>query len=213
MMQVAADEDFEKLWQMVADNSWKLEYQHDEINVWSKHSNSTDLKMIKVNSFIQTTISLKIYLKSICSFYLGENNFYRCWYVAFVWSPNGWRVSFPLGHCYGWILHFGFLKSQQWCWVLCQWVFLKVGESFPFQSYNNGLVDTVSCPPPIQNRDFVLQRSWLATPKKISILNHSITHKDLPPKKYFVRGISYITGFFFTRFFTTLFNRKIVLHK
>jgi hypothetical protein len=133
--------------------------------------------------------------------------------VAFVWSPNGWRVSFPLGHCYGWILHIGFLKSQQWCWVLCQWVFLKVGESFPFQSYNNGLVDTVSCPPPIQNRDFVLQRSWLATPKKISILNHSITHKDLPPKKYFVRGISYITGFFFTRFFTTLFNRKIVLHK
>lgn len=78
MMQVAADEDFEKLWQMVADNSWKLEYQHDEINVWSKHSNSTDLKMIKVNSFIQTTISLNIYLKSICSFYLGENNFYRC---------------------------------------------------------------------------------------------------------------------------------------
>ncbi|EFX86090.1 hypothetical protein DAPPUDRAFT_236637 [Daphnia pulex] len=33
MMQVAADEDFEKLWQMVADNSWKLEYQHEDINV------------------------------------------------------------------------------------------------------------------------------------------------------------------------------------
>ncbi len=53
-MQVAADEDFEKLWQMVADNSWKLEYQHEDINVWSKHSSSTDLKMIKVNSLLQT---------------------------------------------------------------------------------------------------------------------------------------------------------------
>ena len=74
-MQVAADEDFEKLWQMVADNTWKLEYQHDEINVWSKHSNSTDLKMIKVNSFLQTTISLKIYLKIFVYFIQVKTTF------------------------------------------------------------------------------------------------------------------------------------------
>ena len=50
-IQVAADEDFEKLWQMVvSDNQWKLEYQHDEIKVWSKHSNNSDVKTIKVNS-------------------------------------------------------------------------------------------------------------------------------------------------------------------
>lgn len=48
MIQVTADEDFEKLWQMVSDNSWKLEYQHEEINVWSKHSNCSDVKIIKV---------------------------------------------------------------------------------------------------------------------------------------------------------------------
>jgi len=50
-IQVAADEDFEKLWQMVvSDNQWKLEYQHDEIKVWSKHSNNSDVKTIKVIS-------------------------------------------------------------------------------------------------------------------------------------------------------------------
>lgn len=53
---------------------------------------------------------------------------------------------------------------------------------------------TVSCPPPIQNRDFMLQRSWLATQQRISIYNHSIHHKDHPPKKYYVRGISHLTG-------------------
>ena len=56
-IQVAADEDFEKLWQMVSsDNQWKLEYQHDEIKVWSKHSNTTEVKMIKVYITIQLFI-------------------------------------------------------------------------------------------------------------------------------------------------------------
>lgn len=48
-IQVAADEDFEKLWQMVSDNSWKLEYQHENINVWSKHSSNSDVKIVKVS--------------------------------------------------------------------------------------------------------------------------------------------------------------------
>jgi len=79
MMQVAADEDFEKLWQMVADNSWKLEYQHEDINVWSKHSSSTDLKMIKVNSPLQQlhhNKSKNLHCNYVFSKFLGENNFY-----------------------------------------------------------------------------------------------------------------------------------------
>ena len=49
VIQVAADEDFEKLWSMVSsDSSWKLEYQQDETIIWSKHSNNSDVKIIKV---------------------------------------------------------------------------------------------------------------------------------------------------------------------
>jgi len=48
--QVSANEKFEKLWQMVStETSWKLEYEYDEIQVWSKHSCCGELKMIKVN--------------------------------------------------------------------------------------------------------------------------------------------------------------------
>ncbi|XP_057377256.1 START domain-containing protein 10-like [Daphnia carinata] len=149
MIQVTADEDFEKLWQMVSDNSWKLEYQHEEINVWSKHSNSTDLKIVKV------------------------------------------KTTFPDVDM--WLL-FDLLMDGEYrpVWDTCMVASYTIGYINP----NNDVgYYAMSCPPPIQNRDFVLQRSWLATPKKISILNHSVTHKDLPPKKYFIRGVSHITGY------------------
>lgn len=49
VIQIAADEDFEKLWNMVSlDNIWKLEYQQDETKVWSKHSSASEVKTIKV---------------------------------------------------------------------------------------------------------------------------------------------------------------------
>ena len=52
VVQIAADEDFDKLWELVSsDHLWTLEYEQNQVYVWTKHSNTSNLKMVKVYTF------------------------------------------------------------------------------------------------------------------------------------------------------------------
>ena len=53
---------------------------------------------------------------------------------------------------------------------------------------------SVACPSPVKNRDFVLQSSWLQTKAEYMLINHSVIHSDCPPRKGYVRALSYLTG-------------------
>ncbi|VDK78833.1 unnamed protein product [Litomosoides sigmodontis] len=50
--------------------------------------------------------------------------------------------------------------------------------------------------PPLQPRDFVLQRSWLDNGKEKYICGHSVCHKKCPPVKGYIRGIVYLTAYY-----------------
>nr|XP_054754566.1 START domain-containing protein 10-like [Lytechinus pictus] len=54
---------------------------------------------------------------------------------------------------------------------------------------------SLKCPSPMRNRDFVTQRTWLETDREYIIFNHSVFHKDLPPRKGLIRGESILTGY------------------
>jgi len=57
------------------------------------------------------------------------------------------------------------------------------------------IIVSVSCPAPMTNRDFVLLRSWLDMGSEQYIINHSVTHKDFPPRRGLVRANSIFTGY------------------
>ncbi|KAK6636074.1 hypothetical protein RUM43_009726 [Polyplax serrata] len=73
---------------------------------------------------------------------------------------------------------------------------LQLGCQIGYLNYNSVIsYYAVSCPPPLRTRDFVLQTSWLDNGSELFVINHSVCHKDYPPKKGFIRGISFFTGY------------------
>lgn len=73
---------------------------------------------------------------------------------------------------------------------------MQVSTEIGYLNPNNDVgYYAISCPPPVKNRDFVLQRSWLDIGDEKLILNHSVNHKDYAPRKGYIRGISHLTGF------------------
>jgi len=79
----------------------------------------------------------------------------------------------------------------------------KVWDQHMIESHDIGYLNpnndvgyySMSCPSPLANRDFVLQRSWLDLGEEKYILNHSVYHINYPPRKGFIRATSHLTGF------------------
>lgn len=55
---------------------------------------------------------------------------------------------------------------------------------------------SVKLVPPLMDRDFVMQRSWLDLGNEKIIFNHSVNHLAVPVQKNIVRAISYLTGYY-----------------
>uniref|UniRef100_L7M4M5 START domain-containing protein 10 n=1 Tax=Rhipicephalus pulchellus TaxID=72859 RepID=L7M4M5_RHIPC len=148
-VRIADDRDFERL-KALADkhDGWKVEYKKKDTTVWTKSTQQTEFKMIKLHTVYKD-------VNPPLLFDVLMDPLYR----------KKWDVYM--------------LESRD------------IGSLNP----NNDVgYYAVRSPPPFRNRDFVLQRSWLQTDKEWLIINHSVFHESAPPKKGFVRAISYLTG-------------------
>lgn len=149
-VRVAEDKDFEQLKKLIdLEDGWKLEYRKRMTQVWTKSTQQTNLKIIKLKTEFTNV------------------------------SPA---------------LLFDVLLDPD---------YRKMWDTHVVESYDIGCLNpnndlgyyAVKCPSPLKNRDFVLLRSWLATRNEHMLINHSVYHDSVPPKKGFVRGISLLTGF------------------
>ncbi|KAG0428379.1 hypothetical protein HPB47_024629 [Ixodes persulcatus] len=143
-VRVADDGDFERLKNLTDEHDgWKVEYEKRDTKVWTKSTEQTQFKMIKLHTVYEDVSP------SLLFDVLMDPLYRKKWDVHML---DSYDIGCP--------------KPQQ----------------------------RLRSPPPLRNRDFVLQRSWLETGKEILIINHSVFHQSVPPKKGFIRATSYLTG-------------------
>ncbi|KAL5271389.1 hypothetical protein ACHWQZ_G001882 [Mnemiopsis leidyi] len=68
-------------------------------------------------------------------------------------------------------------------------------DIYKIDDFNDIGYYSLRCPRPLKNRDFVNQRSWGIFGDDHMIMNHTIDIEEMPVKKDFVRGVSYLTGY------------------
>ncbi|TGZ73370.1 hypothetical protein CRM22_001558 [Opisthorchis felineus] len=65
----------------------------------------------------------------------------------------------------------------------------------------NSVIDyhAIKAPFAFSNRDFVMNRVWRISGDEFIIFNRSVFHKKAPPKKEYIRGICFLTGYLIRR--------------
>ncbi|KAF7262646.1 hypothetical protein EG68_00069 [Paragonimus skrjabini miyazakii] len=144
------DEYMQQVRNLCGDNpSWSCDYTKSNISVFSKFSNTSNIKIIKlVHVFKDVPADLL--------FDTLMDTEYRK-----VWDKN-MVESFELCH-------------------------INPNNDIGYYALRSF--------PAICDRDFVLQRSWLQTGSEFIITNRSIFHKALPPRKQYIRALSYLTAY------------------
>lgn len=182
---IADDDDFASLKRLVDnDEGWSLEVCKANTLVWTRSVPGCNYQMVKINSRFED-------IDPDCVFDVLLDPDYRK-----EWDSH-MLESFDIGN-FNVNNDVGYYASES----ISMKLFKNVCLFFPITRYELYILmhwNTVSCPPPLKPRDFVLLRSWLDTGPRGEqmLLSRSIIHKDYPPKKGYVR---YVLRYFFISF-------------
>nr|XP_037277468.1 START domain-containing protein 10-like [Rhipicephalus microplus] len=172
-VRIADDRDFERL-KVLADkhDGWKVEYKKKDTTVWTKSTQQTEFKMIKLHTAYKDVSPPLLFDVVMDPLYRKK------WDVYMLESRDigSLNPNNDVGYYAG------------------DWAALRVANFVEFTCDVMPCFSCSSVTTSLQNRDFVLQRSWLQTDKEWLVINHSVFHESAPPKKGFVRAISYLTG-------------------
>nr|CAD7592926.1 unnamed protein product [Timema genevievae] len=187
IVRVAEDQDFAKLKQLIdIHTSWKLEYNKGSTKVWTKSVSGTNFKMIKDTTYLFQIRSIFSDVSPVQMYDVLHDPEYRK-----VWDQH-MLESHDIG-CLNPNNDVGYYAMLSACSPRPSRKCVCV-RVCGIASTNITILVAVSCPAPLKNRDFVLQRSWLDTGQEQYILNHSVYHKDFPPRRGLIRATSFLTG-------------------